>query len=99
MEKAIICDLDGTLALLGGRNPFNPKSVESDLLNNPVANILHVYASQSQLPVEIIFVTGRFEKLKAQTETWLQKHNINKYQLYMRKNNDYRKDIILKKEI
>ncbi len=99
MKKAIICDIDGTLALLEGRDPFNPKTVERDLLNNPIANILHVYTSQKEFDLQIILVSGRYEKFKEQTERWLKKHNINNYLLFMRKNFDRRKDFILKKEI
>ncbi|MDQ5951778.1 MAG: hypothetical protein QG639_1059 [Patescibacteria group bacterium] len=99
MKKAIICDLDGTLALMGDRDPFNPKTIENDLLNNPVANILEVYTHQALFEIQIIFITGRFEKYRQQTDLWLKKHHINNYQLFMRKNGDSRKDIIYKKEI
>lgn len=99
MKKVIICDIDGTLALLGGRDPFSPETVENDLLNNPVANILHVYASQKLLEVQIILVSGRYEKYRVQTEKWLKKHKIQNYFLYMRGNNDRRKDFVLKREI
>lgn len=99
MKKVIICDIDGTLALLGGRDPFSPETVENDLLNNPVANILHVYASQKLMEVQIILVSGRYEKYRVQTEKWLKKHKIQNYFLYMRGNNDRRKDFVLKREI
>lgn len=45
LPKALICDLDGTLALLNGRDPFNAEGCENDLLNTPVANTLNTYAS------------------------------------------------------
>lgn len=97
--KAIICDLDGTLALIGDRDPFNPKTLDADELNNPVANILEVYAHQKLFKIQIIFVTGRFEKYRKQTEGWLKKHDITSYLLFMRKDEDFRKDIVYKKEI
>lgn len=99
MKKAIICDIDGTLALLEGRNPYNPKTVEHDLLNYPIANILNVYSKQNIIDVQIILVSGRYEKFKEQTNRWLKKHKIENYLLYMRPDNDRRKDVILKKEI
>lgn len=99
MKKVIISDIDGTLALIGDRDPFNPETVENDILNNAVANILHVYAAQREVPVEIILLTGRFERYRGQTETWLLKHGIENHHLYMRPDNDRRPDILFKKDI
>jgi len=99
MTKAIICDLDGTLALLGDRDPFNPTTIANDELNNAIANILEVYAHQTLFKVQIFFLTGRFEKYREQTDEWLQKHGIDNYKLFMRKDGDFRKDIVYKKEI
>lgn len=98
MMKALICDLDGTLALMGDRNPFEPETVEDDLLNDPIANILHVYSQQKEFPIQLIFVTGRFERYREQTQRWLQKHGISEYLLFMRPDGDMRKDIVLKRE-
>jgi hypothetical protein len=98
MKKSIISDIDGTLALIGNRDPFNPKTVADDLLNNPVANILEVYSKQQEFDIAVILVTGRFEKYRSQTETWLAKHHIVYEHLYMRKNGDFRKDTVVKKE-
>ena len=96
-QLAIICDLDGTLALIGERDPFNPKSIADDQLNYPIANILEVYAHQTLYDIQLFFITGRFEKLRTQTERWLARHNIENYQLFMREDNDFRKDIVYKK--
>lgn len=99
MKKAIISDIDGTLALIGERDPFNPQTVEEDLLNNPIANILHTYSSYAESDIQLILITGRFEKYRQQTDNWLKKHQIKEYQLFMRADQDFRKDIVLKKEI
>lgn len=98
-QLAIICDLDGTLALIGERDPFNPKSIADDQLNYPIANILEVYAHQTLYDIQLFFITGRFEKLRTQTERWLARHNIENYLLFMREDNDFRKDIVYKKEV
>lgn len=98
-KKAIICDLDGTLALLQGRDPFNPDSVADDLLNNPVANILEVYSHQQLFDIQIIFLTGRYEKYRGETEAWLDRHGFANYLLFMRSNADRRKDIFFKKDV
>lgn len=98
-QKAIICDIDGTLAFLGNRDRYNPTTGE-DALNYPIANILKVYNNQTVLPVSLILVTGREEKYRQHTKNWLHKHGITHYKaLYMRKNGDYRKDYVVKKEV
>jgi len=99
LPKAILCDIDGTLAILGERNRYDPSSGE-DLLNYPIANILSVYTKQTVFPVVLILISGREEKYRDLTEKWLKKHGITHYQdFYMRKTNDFRKDFVIKKEI
>lgn len=99
LPKAIICDIDGTLALLGNRNKFDPTSGE-DMLNYPIANILKVYGNQKVFKVDLILLTGREDKYGEFTVNWLRKNGINHYkELYMRSTGDFRKDYIIKKEI
>lgn len=100
MKRAIICDLDGTLALLGKRNPHNTQQAIDDALNEPVANIVEVYAHQTKFSIELILITGRNEQYRKVTEDWLKKHGITHYgALYMRRQNDRRKDYAVKREI
>lgn len=99
LPKAIICDIDGTLALLGDRDKYDPTSSE-DMLNYPIANILQVYDNQTVLPVDLILITGREDKYRQFTEKWLQKNGITHYKkLFMRKTGDFRKDFTVKKEL
>jgi hypothetical protein len=98
-SKAIICDIDGTLALLGDRDKYNPTTGE-DMLNYPIAHILSVYDNQTVMPVDLLLVTGREETYRQHTENWLHKNGITHYShLYMRPKNDFRKDFVVKKEI
>lgn len=96
LPKAIICDLDGTLALMNGRNPFDASRCDEDLLNNPVANVLINYKN---LGYKIILLSGREDKYKAPTLQFLENHKIDFDILLMRKMADNRKDSIIKKEI
>lgn len=96
LQKAIICDLDGTLSLLNGRNPFDASNCENDLLNKPVANLLINY---KKLGFKIILLSGREDKYKVPTLQFLANHKIEFDQLLMRKSDDFRKDAIIKKEI
>lgn len=98
-DKAIICDIDGTLALMGERDRFDPTTGE-DLLNYPIANILQVYDNQKVHKVDLILLTGREDKYRDFTVQWLRKNGITHYkELYMRKTNDFRKDYVVKKEL
>lgn len=99
LPTAIICDLDGTLALLGKRSPYDASQALEDTLNNPVASILRVYSQYTTEEVTVILLTGREEKFRPQTEAWLKKHDITYAQLLMRATGDFRKDSIIKKEI
>lgn len=94
--KAIICDLDGTLALMNGRNPFDASKCDQDELNEPVANVLRNY---KKLGYEILLVSGREDRYKEPTLRFLEKHTIEFDDLIMRKSKDNRKDSIVKTEI
>jgi predicted kinase len=93
LPTAIICDLDGTLALMNGRNPYDASLCENDLLNAPVASIVQQY------PYITLLVSGRKEEHRAQTERWLEKHDIVYDQLWMRATGDNRKDVLVKQDI
>jgi predicted kinase len=96
LPKAIVCDLDGTLTLLNGRNPFDASTCDNDLPNKPVVNVIKMYQSQGY---KIIFCTGREDKFRTPTETWLRNYDVKYDLLLMRKTKDLRKDSIIKKEI
>ena len=92
-KDAVICDLDGTLALLNGRDPYNASTADEDLINLPILDLI--------INNKIIFVTGREEKYRPQTEKFLELHGLapNTMGLYMRKTGDRRKNYIVKEEI
>lgn len=96
LPKAIICDLDGTLALMDNRNPFDATHSDKDELNTPVANVLKVFAKTGY---KILLVSGREDRFSQPTLLFLQKHSIPYHQLWMRRSKDFRKDSIIKKEI
>lgn len=96
----IICDLDGTLCLLDGRNPYDASECEKDSVNEPVRSILQTYISYFEEEFFVTFCSGREDKYKEETLRWLSKYFRNgSYQLHMRKTGDSRKDAIIKKEI
>lgn len=96
LPKAIICDLDGTLALLNGRDPYDASTCEQDELNVPVADIVKNY---TDIGYEVILFSGRSGKYENETRKWLAKHGIPFYMLRMRPEGDSRKDADLKREM
>jgi len=96
LPKAIICDLDGTLALLGDRNPYDASTAENDELNIPASNLIKSCAKDGYM---ILLVSGREEKYREPTVKFLQKHEIPYNALWMRREKDYRKDVVIKREI
>jgi hypothetical protein len=100
LPRAIICDLDGTLALIGHRSPYDTAKALDDALNEPVANVIEVYAHQDKFDIRLILVSGREDRHRRTTEDWLEKHDITHYEaLYMRPSGDRRKDFVVKHEI
>ena len=96
LPLAIICDLDGTLALLGGRSPYDASRCLDDALNEPIAHILRTYQS---IGVRILLVSGREAKHRKPTEQWLEHHGIAHAALHMRRTRDFRKDAVVKTEV
>ena len=96
LPKAIICDLDGTLALIRGRSPYDATHCDDDDLNESVASILRNYYGNGY---QILLVTGREEHFRQPTVRFLEKHNISYHQLWMRPTKDLRKDAIIKREL
>ena len=98
MKRAILCDVDGTLALFEGiRDGLDFTKVGTDKVRQTVRNFLNLYA----IPVgyQIIIVTGRPESCRGDTEKWLEKNYIRYNELFMRRNDDFRHDSIIKSEL
>lgn len=96
--KAIICDLDGTLALFAGkRGPYDAMKCAGDAVNKPIAEILWAMEAQGYA---IIFVSGREEKAKEPTLEFFQRNHLPVHHpLFMRKTGDFRKDFLVKQEL
>lgn len=95
---AIICDLDGTLAIHNGRSPYDTGKCGTDIVNYPVHTILKTFHGQG---VRVIFVSGRENKFREETQKWLNEtdERFAGCQLLMRPTGDTRNDAIVKNEI
>lgn len=96
LAKAIICDLDGTLALHVDRSPYDYNKCNTDKVNTPIANLLNIYASQDY---RILYVSGREDSARNMTSEWIMSNNLPDSLLFMRCAGDHRKDYIIKLEI
>jgi predicted kinase len=97
LPEVVLCDLDGTLALFAGENPYE-RDFTKDKINSSVWAVISMY--QKQARGNIIFVSGRKNKFLDQTKEWLRENCVSYNDIYMpRADDDNRKDVILKQEI
>lgn len=97
-EEAIIVDIDGTMAIRGDREPFEWDRVFEDTPN--MAVIRTVRALHRCEGLQVIYCSGRMEHARQGTQEWLVQHTDFPYAaLFMRVNEDYRNDAVVKREI
>lgn len=106
-QKAIIIDLDGTLADCEHRRCFiagtkkdwksfsRDENIIQDKLNLWCATIINKFKDSHK----ILLVTGRMESSRKITIEWLNKFDIKYDLLLTRKDNDFRKDSVIKEEL
>jgi predicted kinase len=89
--KAILVDLDGTMALMNGRGPHDYHRVGEDLPNQPIVDLVDMIGAYSELAysqgdpeLEVIFMSGRVETCRKETLAWLGKLGWDHAKLYMR---------------
>ena len=107
----IICDIDGTIADCEHRKHHittRPKNhdafyagVMDDKPIHSILGLLMVLMDYEGFRFKLVFVTGRPERCRDDTEEWLREQHIypSDYTLFMRKDGDYRQDYIVKQEI
>ncbi|KAB7731469.1 AAA family ATPase [Rudanella paleaurantiibacter] len=100
LPKCILVDIDGTVAKIHDRSPFDWLKVGRDKPNPPVLNVVR---AMHEAGYAIIFMSGRDSLARPETINWLWRHmgwrEGTDYQLFMRKQNDMRKDAIVKREL
>lgn len=95
LDHIIICDIDGTLAHMDGRGPFDWDKVGTDLVDEAIRLILDRYDGENK----IVLISGRDSVCRKETEAWLLKHSIPYDELHMRPEGNTEKDSIIKERI
>lgn len=96
MKKAIICDLDGTLAIKGDRDIFDYSRVGLDKLNEPINKIIRLFFDDGFI---VYLMSGREDSCRELTVNWLFKNDVYYDLLLMRDTGDFRPDNVVKKEL
>ena len=95
LDDVVVVDMDGTLALMGDRSPYDVSKCDQDPPNMPVVQTILKW----QETHKIIVMSGRTDDGKENTVTWLNKYGVKYEALHMRKLGDMRKDTIVKEEM
>jgi predicted kinase len=109
LPNCIIVDIDGTLAHMNGRSPYDYKQVHTDVVDETVATLVRQQAARSLMSdmpeTYIVIVSGRDNTCRKETEEWLRANDIPYDELYMRdptqvdSRGNKLDDTIIKKEI
>lgn len=93
MQKAIIVDIDGTVADRNGRHIHDYEAVSNDTPHEVIIDLIAAYVG-ARPETKILFVTGRPKSCYSDTADWLYDNFLVFDKLFMREVGDYRKDYI-----
>jgi len=95
-QDAVIFDIDGTLARMKDRGPFEWEKVGQDELNEAV---WRAYRAFKELDYAVLIVSGRDGSCEELTKEWLVKHQIEYDGFWMRPAGSMEKDTVVKDRI
>jgi predicted kinase len=99
LPPAIIFDIDGTLAHMKGRSPYDWKKVGGDTVDLATDYIATCLGDLGDSAPTVIICTGRDGIAKYETEKWLKRNNIFYDDIYIRETKDSRPDWVVKEEM
>ena len=95
--SAVIVDIDGTVALMQNRSPYDPSLYHTDA---PNLDVVHLVQDLRAAGEAIVFCSGRDDTYRAATTQWIKQHlGFEPEELHMRPGGDTRKDSIVKREL
>lgn len=96
LSRAIIVDLDGTLAHMGDRRgPYDWHKVGGDEVDRAVRTLVNEMGKTHR----VIVMSGREDVCRSETLRWLRDHEIEWHHLFMRAAGDRRPDTVVKTEL
>ena len=100
-RRAILCDIDGTIALRGTRDPYDFEQAMEDAVNWPIVHLIEQLLTSSPHPVSLILLSGRQDRFRDITEYWLFRHQLfpTRHSLWLRPTGDPRPDVVVKEEL
>jgi predicted kinase len=97
VPEAFLVDIDGTVALMTDRSPYDESRVGEDRPNEPVIRVVRALHAAGY---RILFCSGRTDACREDTTAWLDAHVGVPYEaLHMRAAGDQRRDSIVKAEL
>lgn len=103
LPRAVLVDIDGTVALIGDRGRYDESMVGVDLPHQVVIDVVRALHAAGW---EIVFASGRGSGCYQETMGWLDRYvdlpmydGLRGYHLFMRPQGDTRKDSIVKIEM
>jgi len=96
LPNAYIVDVDGTIAHMHNRRPYEWDKVGDDLPKQDIIRIINTLYNAGN---KIIICSGRDGVSKDGTAEWLTQHNVNYNKFFIRPAGDCRKDYVIKEEI
>lgn len=103
LPTCYIVDIDGTVALINGRSPYDTEKCSTDKVNLPVARLIDTFMDGDlHNKHHLVYLTGRPEEFREVTEKWLKDNELwhnGKTVLLMRPQKDRRPDPVIKKEL
>lgn len=101
-KAAYMFDIDGTLAIMNGRSPYDPTRYLEDNSDRAMSEILWALqdsAIANRDDVTFIGLSGRSDTYHDVTREWLESWGLRLDYLYMRPEGDDRNDAIVKSEL
>jgi len=97
LTKAVIVDLDGTMAQMTARGPFDEHLVHTDRVRLFVRTTVWALYDAG---FKVIFMSGRSERCRDLSEQWIEQQcGFQEYMLFMRGADDRRRDSDVKRDL
>lgn len=92
---AIICDIDGTLAHMNGRGPYDYNKIHTDSVDEKIKGIIDRFKKDTK----IIIVSARDDDCRDVTEKWLRENEVYYDEINFRPAGEKKEDSLVKEDI